>query len=332
MAILEHLNDGDGSLIVGWLAPNVLYSRLTGVIAEGLATRLARRLTLLIGDTLDIDYFTDTSAISSFDLKAFAAVVDAMTAKREHFHGILAYTGHTRRSANARALPDAFSNFEYALTLEEFELRLRSAAPAADLTTLVSMSTRSALERRASFLPFVDGRPSPSVRFEPPELPHIVAWQYAAWQPSLARLADPYGSVSVGWLGHRVLYARFEGTISVELGVSFAQLFAWLVGASTGVHYFSDSSRTSGCDELARRVVCDALLAKKAVIERIVARPWALPLHHDARTFADSMGCLDFVFSADELDARVRAATARIWREALTAVRVSQTNNVGWAP
>src|SRR5262245_17433423 len=101
MTILEHLNEGDGSIIVGWLAPGVLYSRLEGVISEDLVRRLVRRLMLLMDDASDVAYFTDTSTIAWFDLEAFCALMDALTARRDQFRSIVAFAGQIPRSSRA---------------------------------------------------------------------------------------------------------------------------------------------------------------------------------------------------------------------------------------
>jgi hypothetical protein len=70
--------------------------------------------------------------------------------------------------------------------------------------------------------------------------------------PTLETISDRAGRVVVGWVDHEVLYARFEGGMSADLGTSFASHVALLVAKASGVRYFADASRLTHYDLLAR--------------------------------------------------------------------------------
>jgi hypothetical protein len=128
----------------------------------------------------------------------------------------------------------------------------------------------------------------------------------------LERLRDPYGSAILGWLAPHVLYARFERRISADLGVRFARRFAALIGDKVGVHYFGDSNDVESYDLMALTAVMDAMLAKRAQFELIVARPWKGALGSGALALVDQFGCLEYVQSAAEFDARLRSVAPSV--------------------
>src|SRR5688572_9785442 len=59
--------------------------------------------------------------------------------------------------------------------------------------------------------------------------------------PTLETISDETGKVVVGWVDDRVLYARFEGGMSADLGARFATHVALLVAKVRGVRYFADA-------------------------------------------------------------------------------------------
>jgi hypothetical protein len=124
----------------------------------------------------------------------------------------------------------------------------------------------------------------------------------------LERLSDPAGSAVFGWLGPNVLYARFEATLSQALGARFAMRFTTLVGETVAVHYFSDASQVVSYDLAAFASIADAMLAKRHQFKLIVTRPWGGALGAKARAHQDSFGCLEYVLSGQEFDARLKAA------------------------
>lgn len=126
---------------------------------------------------------------------------------------------------------------------------------------------------------------------------------------------DSYGSFLLGWLAPGVLYARFEQTLSAQLGARFARRFCALVGEVRPVHYFADSSELISYDLLAIAAILDAVLSKKEQFKLIVARPWNGALGPRAKTFAAAVQCMEYVTSAAEFEARLQAASSEGFAE-----------------
>jgi hypothetical protein len=125
----------------------------------------------------------------------------------------------------------------------------------------------------------------------------------------LERFHDADGAAIVGWLGERVLYARFEGAISSEVGRQLARRLLALIGDVTGIVYFDDQSSVTGYDRAANAWIVDALLAKREQLERIVALPPLGP-SVEARGWSDAIECLEPASSAADFEARLRAAAS----------------------
>jgi hypothetical protein len=128
----------------------------------------------------------------------------------------------------------------------------------------------------------------------------------------LERLSDPNGCVILGWVAPQVLYARFERSVSADVGVRFACRFSSLMGDASGVQYFGDSSGVTTYDLTALRVVMGALLATREQIELIVVRPWDGVLNASARSLPAELGYLEYASTASEFEARLRAAAPRV--------------------
>jgi hypothetical protein len=124
----------------------------------------------------------------------------------------------------------------------------------------------------------------------------------------LERLSDPNGCAILGWVAPQVLYARFERSISGDVGVRFARRFSSLMGDVSGVRYFGDSSSVTAYDLSALSVVMGALLAKREQLDLIVVRPWDGVLNAAARALPTELGYLEYVSTSAEFEARLRAA------------------------
>jgi hypothetical protein len=124
----------------------------------------------------------------------------------------------------------------------------------------------------------------------------------------LERLSDSHGAALLGWVAPGVLYAHFEQTISAEVGARFALRFGSLIEDAQSVQYFADSSELASYDLVAMVAILDTILSKKDQFKVIVARPWSGALGPRARAFAAGLQCVEYVTSAAEFDARLRAA------------------------
>lgn len=124
----------------------------------------------------------------------------------------------------------------------------------------------------------------------------------------LERISDRYGAAIIGWLLPRVLYARFERTISADVGVRLARRFSSLIGDTAELRYFADSSGVAAYDVMALRVVMDAMLSKREQLTQIVVRPWAAALGARAAALPGQFEAMSYVASASEFDAQLAAA------------------------
>jgi hypothetical protein len=120
-------------------------------------------------------------------------------------------------------------------------------------------------------------------------------------------LSDPHGSVLLGWVEPGVFYARFQKTISADLGVRFAARFRSLIGDNVCVRYFTDSSQVVSYDLQAMAAVVDAALSLKRHFQLIVARPWQGTVGEKAMKFAAAFQCMEYVISEEEFNARLCA-------------------------
>jgi hypothetical protein len=128
---LECFGDSGGSLHLGWIEQGVFYARFVGRIDPGLATRFAERFTALIGDSVGVRYFADSSELSSYDCSAAAAPLAAVLAKRDQFKLVVARTWQGPVGPRGQAFAAALGCIEFVTTAEAFEARLRAAAPRA---------------------------------------------------------------------------------------------------------------------------------------------------------------------------------------------------------
>jgi hypothetical protein len=129
MAHFEALNDRQGSALLGWVEPGVLYARFSQTISEDLATRFASRFGTLIADNVSVRYFTDSSSVISYDLRALAVVLHALTARRQQFQRVIARPWQAVVGERALEFAASFGCLEYVTSAADFEARLRAAAP-----------------------------------------------------------------------------------------------------------------------------------------------------------------------------------------------------------
>jgi hypothetical protein len=145
--ILDRLTDANGVVIVGRLEPEVFYARLDGAISDELGILVARQLSRVIGEEGALRLFVDLSRITSFGVKAFAAVADALLSKRAQFKLIVAHTGKKPLGPQAASLATAFGCLEYVASTSEFEARLRPAVLESTFEQLTTSGRSSTLRQ-----------------------------------------------------------------------------------------------------------------------------------------------------------------------------------------
>ncbi len=110
-------------------------------------------------------------------------------------------------------------------------------------------------------------------------------------------------------MADRVLYARFEGKITSQVGEKFATEFVALVQGTTELEYFADSRGLTEYDILARSAIVRALLSNRGKFASMVVLTCARGVGPTARTFADTLGrSIEYVADADEFEARLLKA------------------------
>jgi hypothetical protein len=132
----------------------------------------------------------------------------------------------------------------------------------------------------------------------------------ATHQRPLEVIADPEGSVTVGWVGEGVFYARFVGVLSADLGARHAQRLQKALTQVPSLHYFADSSALRTFDLAARSCFARVVLAHRRQFASLVLLAWAGGITASTRSFASAIGD-PVVVLTDELEfekALVRAA------------------------
>ncbi len=125
-------------MLIGWVAPSVLYARFESTVSEALAARFADRFTSLMGDALEVVYFVDSSSVTSYELRAAAVVMDVTLAKRSQIDAMVARPWAGAMGPKAQGYADAFGSVEYVTTAAELDARLSEVAPNAKLLFLPS--------------------------------------------------------------------------------------------------------------------------------------------------------------------------------------------------
>jgi hypothetical protein len=129
-ADLELLSDGAGSVLLGWLAPEVLFVRYTGRLSAELGDAYVARLQALLAGAPPVRYFSGASGLNSYDLLARSAFVRMVLANRRALSSMTMLTwneGVGPVATNiAASLGDAV---EVLADAKEFEARLLQAAP-----------------------------------------------------------------------------------------------------------------------------------------------------------------------------------------------------------
>jgi hypothetical protein len=132
-AELELLTDEGGSVLLGWLAPDVLFVRFTGRLSSELADAYVPRLeTLLQSSRHSVRYFSDASALTSYDLLARSAFVRMVLANRRALSSMVMLTWSAGVGPIAQNLAATLGDAVEVLTdPKQFDVRLLQAAPLA---------------------------------------------------------------------------------------------------------------------------------------------------------------------------------------------------------
>jgi hypothetical protein len=85
---LARFRDPHGTVVMGWVAPKVVYTRADGHWSEGLAGTFAGRLERLIWNETGVRLFTDLWQLEDYALPARDKVVEVIKAQRKRIDSI----------------------------------------------------------------------------------------------------------------------------------------------------------------------------------------------------------------------------------------------------
>ena len=102
---LRMLEDKQGAIAYGYVAPRVFYARFVGRLSAELGTSYVRELELAVGQVPALAYFADASALREYDLIARTRFASFVVNRRVKFASlvILTWPQHDGRAASAFA-------------------------------------------------------------------------------------------------------------------------------------------------------------------------------------------------------------------------------------
>lgn len=103
------LEDREGAIAYGLIAPRVFYARFVGSLSAELGTSYVRRLELVLESGESLAYFGDASALRAYDLVARARFQSFVVSRRAQFSALVVLTWDTRSTSHTlnAALGDA---------------------------------------------------------------------------------------------------------------------------------------------------------------------------------------------------------------------------------
>ena len=120
----------DGSVASGWIAPAVLYAKLSGRISGPLGHAYAKRIGKLIAPIQQLCFFCDASELRYYDLLARSVLARSVLANRRKFSLIAFLTTNNGISAVVDSLVRTLREPVEVLTRREsFESRVLHKAP-----------------------------------------------------------------------------------------------------------------------------------------------------------------------------------------------------------
>lgn len=123
----------------------------------------------------------------------------------------------------------------------------------------------------------------------------------------LEHLVDRHGAITIGWLGERLLYARFERTISAGLGARFAARLTSLLAEVPLLDYFTDASGLESYDLSARSAIIQAMMVQRIRFNSVVTLTWGGGVGPIARRFAAALGVpVEYLTEQADFQARLR--------------------------
>jgi hypothetical protein len=135
--------------------------------------------------------------------------------------------------------------------------------------------------------------------------------------PALEILQDSEGSVTMGWVGDGVFYARFVDGLSAGVGMAHVKRLQELIGGVPSLSYFSDASGLNRYDLVARSAFARLVLENRRKFSALVMLTWSAGATPAAAAFVAAVGNpVTLLTDATEFD-KLLVAAAPLARQRL---------------
>ena len=127
---LRMVEDKNGAIAYGWIAPRVCYTKFVGALSAELGSSFVRQLEALVREVPALTYFGDASALSQYDLIARLRFQRFVESERRKFAALIVLTWAEGISPAARAFEQAIGDIARVVADPlEFEGALANVAP-----------------------------------------------------------------------------------------------------------------------------------------------------------------------------------------------------------
>lgn len=124
------LEDREGAIAYGFIAPRVFYARFVGSLSAELGSNYVRRLEVAFDREESLAYFGDASALRAYDLVARTRFQSFVASRREKLASLVLLTWAAGIGPATRALTDALGQpLQIYSDPVEFDRALSNVAP-----------------------------------------------------------------------------------------------------------------------------------------------------------------------------------------------------------
>jgi hypothetical protein len=128
----DTFRDVAGQVTVGWAGDSVVHSKVDGAMSADVGKRFAAHIQRMVEACAGVHYFSDVTAMTSYDLLARSAFVRMALAKRRHFASFTFLLWPVGVTEATRSFVTALGEgTQLCVEAEDFERRLMRVAPLA---------------------------------------------------------------------------------------------------------------------------------------------------------------------------------------------------------
>ncbi len=126
---------------------------------------------------------------------------------------------------------------------------------------------------------------------------------------ALTKFGDDNGCVHVGWVAKQVLFARFIGGLTSEVGGAYTHFLKTALEAVDSLSFFGDARQLTHYDLLARSSFVRVVLANRKKFSSLVLLTWPTEVSSTTRAFHAALGePSELLSEPSEFQQRLRAA------------------------